>query len=335
MLLLLAIISSSYAAVRLPVDILQSPREESNLVLQATLWTIAPRAGPVPVSVSLRQDNGIVGISGYGDGRYDHTDAVFGFLGDDATAHNVSISQVICLQEELPGNETGVASAIIGIGHRSALLRSMNSVDFIRDRDEPESRGFLLLNESEATFASENCYEGEVRHIPFALAPFTVSGQILDAVWQLDVIEPSSGAVTTHGAFGYDADSRLHLTTGRMVGVGFPFSVFSTIHSRISSLTAIAGANIDGRYTLHFENCTAVRAALPDIGLNIYNRTGSPIGQILFTPLEYTRLVDGDRCRLLANPASGGSDAFEIDPFQLDGINIRFNRTHVSFCDAL
>ena len=331
MLSIITFVGVSYCTgFKVPVDILQTPVDDSNLFAQAIY-----RSRPVAVGVVLAQENAILSgrSMGFGGERFDE---VFGFLDEESNIHNVSVRGVWHIDDLRPGNGSEITGTTIGIGHRTAVMNALNSIDLVRDPVQQESRGMLVFNQSEAIFASENCFEGEVRHVPFALTTWRVSGQILDAIWQVDMFDPSTGNTTIHGPFGYEDDSRLHLSTGRVVGVGLPLDVYAAIHRHISAITRIDGGNLDGRFTIHFDNCTAVRATLPDIGLNIYNMTGSPIGQIMFTPLEYTRLVgEEDRCRLWASPANGGTDAFEIDPFQLEGMNVRLNRTHFSFCDAL
>jgi hypothetical protein len=198
----------------------------------------------------------------------------------------------------------------LAIGTRSSLVEAFNSVDVIKS----SSSAFFALSNSYDSFVNDFCYLGSVFNVP-------VDDLFGFADGYLD------GFDSTILNVGFTSRSRLSL----------PNAFLQSLTSVIYQNSARIVQDLSENESLIFESCTVVRTILPPINVTfIANEdVGSPArGHLLFDPVDYTKIVHDDTCKLLVAPGSSSSSAIYIDFAMLKGVNMRFERDRISFCDS-
>ena len=195
------------------------------------------------------------------------------------------------------------------IGPRTGLVSYYNSVDFIWNTANNENK--LILNSSLDWFNTTACYPDSTLSVPITGDELRIRNHV--TYMGIDITEV--GNFELDHIFPVMTDVSLAVFNQIAIGLheaGVPFDLFREIVPRF------------------FGNCTAVRELLPPITL------GFETGYIVFHPDEYTEMVGQDHCRLLIHAPirTFSSGPHRMNPLTFKGLNVRFTRNEMIFCES-
>jgi hypothetical protein len=323
-----SILIVTVSAFRVPVTLREADGVSSAVTLRGHFGYPLDTVGPVSIGVSIMNEDALLVVASDINGAV-RMNQTIELMDTDSGLHNISIPRAYAITSNRGGYTSRIVKAEVGIGAISSIMRSLGSVDFVRDTTN-NSRGFLFFAED---IHSEYCSNNSTISVRYNWENVDVYEQNLASLWQLELVDPISGNRTVTEMRGYNAATEIRIESSKIGGVRVPSDVVGFVRGRIEESTRVDAISERGASTISFDECTRVLPLLASISLNLYNFSGDYVGNMIFTPEDYTYNLGGDRCTLLLTPHE--TNGFEFDPLRLDGINTRFTSTHVSFCDAL
>jgi hypothetical protein len=195
----------------------------------------------------------------------------------------------------------------LAIGSRSQLLQEYGSTDFVRF--ENNNTGIVRLNSTRESFVSDSCVPDSILEVLYSTEPTRVGHEMSTDVHADTFIGPNFSLFMRFAPNAYV--------------IGLPNLMFHHIVELTGQEVPMMMDNF-----IRFPRCNETFPLLPPIKMRFPLSGGDTI---TITPGDYVRRIDDDVCELLL---AQNTWRREFNPFQLSGLNVRFENDRVLFCDT-
>ena len=255
-------------AFRVPVLLRDSDGSSSAVTLTGQFLHPLETVDPVSIGVSNKDAILVVGSDSNGAVRMNLTVEL---MDTESGFHNLSIPRAYAITSDRGGYSPRIVKAELGIGAFSSIMRSLGSVDFVRDSNN--SRGSLIFGEDEENFVTEYCSNNSSMSVRYNLENFEIFRQNLASLWQLEMYDPMTWNRTLTDMRGYNAETEIRIESSKSGGIYVPSDIVAFVRGRIEESTQFEPALDRGINTISFDECAGLIPSLATFSLNYRWRT--------------------------------------------------------------
>jgi hypothetical protein len=252
-------------------------------------------------------------------GREDTYDSAT-FSGEIHTSNNISLSTNYDSASRLTGWNNDTTHVEVGLGPRSFLLDTYESISLLKNGSET---GVLIFNDSNANFFNTSCVSGSISPIALHYDPESMQYQVQVTY---GLVRPARGGLEPLDLQSYWGRPLGHWTGQRLLNLS------SFLIDELFDIITTAGGIVDDDEII-IRNCNreSLIDQLPDLTLTFH---GSETLLVL-APDDYFHFSNspGNECELKI-ARRRVDDLLYFNPLALKGVNIHITRNQLLLCDS-